>query len=296
MATGQQAGSPRRAPGTEDASPRNRNASPDTPKKLPPAPRVADLPPRRARQLRDDAVLLPGGQRTGEGAVHAVQAGSDAKRNVAQIYSRGESITGRFRAPVTYPRDTSQRETRRRDSAVRRAARTATGHQLRDRRCPRSSIPGSRRLLIDNGVEISAEPIQAGGSPLVDAAVRLRPGAPDHRASTSGCSGAPRSRAAASAAGCCGIGKSKARRYDQETDTQGHLRRRGRHRRGRERAGRDRRLPQGPGEVHAPRRHRAEGRAAGRRAGHRQDAARARGGRRGGRAVLLDERARSSSR
>ena len=43
-----------------------------------------------------------------------------------------------------------------------------------------------------------------------------------------------------------GIGKSKARRYDQEQRHEGHLRRRRRHRRGRERAGRDRRLPQGP--------------------------------------------------
>ena len=43
--------------------------------------------------------------------------------------------------------------------------------------------------------------------------------------------------------GLMGIGKSKARRYDQEQRREGHVRRRRRHRRGRERAGRDRRFP-----------------------------------------------------
>src|SRR5687768_13357911 len=33
------------------------------------------------------------------------------QRNVAQIYSRGTSITGRFRTPVTYPRDTTAQDT-----------------------------------------------------------------------------------------------------------------------------------------------------------------------------------------
>src|SRR5689334_16845705 len=33
------------------------------------------------------------------------------KRNVAAIYSHGSSITGRFRTPVTYPRDTASADT-----------------------------------------------------------------------------------------------------------------------------------------------------------------------------------------
>ena len=123
-----------------------------------------------------------------------------------------------------------------------------------------------------------------------DAAVRLRPRAapdrllrldvPARRSRAAGCMGG----------GLMGIGKSKARRYDQETDAKVTFD---------DVAGIDEAenelveivdFLQDPGEVHAPGRHRAQGRAAGRRAGHGQDAARARGGRRGGRAVLLDER------
>ena len=96
--------------------------------------------------------------------------------------------------------------------------------------------------------------------------------------------------------GLMGIGKSKARRYDQETDTKVTFD---------DVAGIDEAenelveivdFLKDPPEVHAAGRNRAEGRAAGRRAGHGQDAAREGGGRRGGRAVLLDERARSSWR
>ncbi|MHB1073960.1 MAG: ATP-dependent zinc metalloprotease FtsH [Gemmatimonadaceae bacterium] len=80
------------------------------------------------------------------------------KGNVAQVYSRGESITGRFRAPITWPRvgDTT--------------VTSATGRRMQPRlvrnfstTLPAFVDPGLETLLIEKKVEISAEPIQQGG-------------------------------------------------------------------------------------------------------------------------------------
>ncbi|HJU74650.1 MAG TPA: ATP-dependent zinc metalloprotease FtsH [Gemmatimonadaceae bacterium] len=75
------------------------------------------------------------------------------KRNVARVYSRGESLTGHFRAPVLYPaaRDTVTTAKR---GPVRVFASTL----------PAFVDPGLESLLIANDVEISAEPIQAGST------------------------------------------------------------------------------------------------------------------------------------
>ncbi|MHB1264803.1 MAG: ATP-dependent zinc metalloprotease FtsH [Gemmatimonadaceae bacterium] len=80
------------------------------------------------------------------------------KGNVAQVYSRGESITGRFRAPITWPPvgDTT--------------VTSATGRRMQPRlvrnfstTLPAFVDPGLETLLIEKKVEISAEPIQQGG-------------------------------------------------------------------------------------------------------------------------------------
>ena len=78
-----------------------------------------------------------------------------AKRNVQRIYSRGESLTGRFVSAVTYPATA--------DSAARVQPRPVTTFATT---LPSFVDPGLEALLIANGVEISAEPIDAGGSPL----------------------------------------------------------------------------------------------------------------------------------
>jgi cell division protease FtsH len=75
------------------------------------------------------------------------------KRNVAKIYSRGESITGQFRTPVKYPA----------------AADTVAGTQPKNvtsfaTTLPAFVDPGLEALLIANRVEISAEPIESGGN------------------------------------------------------------------------------------------------------------------------------------
>ena len=76
-----------------------------------------------------------------------------AKQNVARIYSRGERITGRFTRPVTFPtaRDTA------RGAEPRSVTTFATV-------VPVFADAGLETLLIANGVEISAEPIEAGST------------------------------------------------------------------------------------------------------------------------------------
>src|SRR5215204_1077665 len=81
-----------------------------------------------------------------------------ARKNVEAIYSRGASITGRFAAAVTYPRDsTAPPKTRLRTRAQPRPV-TDFATEL-----PAFADPGLEGLLIANGVEISAEPIQQSG-------------------------------------------------------------------------------------------------------------------------------------
>jgi cell division protease FtsH len=84
-------------------------------------------------------------------------------RNVEKIYARGESIRGRFRAPVTYPppADTTNRA-RAADTATRAQPRTG---RIFETTLPSFVDPGFETLLISNGVEISAEPIDDGRSP-----------------------------------------------------------------------------------------------------------------------------------
>jgi cell division protease FtsH len=127
------------------------------------------------------------------------------KRNVAKIYSRGESITGQFRAPIVYPsgQDTS--------SGVK--PRPIKGFSTT---LPSFVDPGLEALLIQNGVEISAEPIQ-GGSTWVNLLFGFGPTFLIfglyiwlfRRATRQGGFGG----------GLMGIGRSTARRFDTTKDT-----------------------------------------------------------------------------
>jgi cell division protease FtsH len=126
------------------------------------------------------------------------------RRNVEKIYSRGESITGRFRTPVKYPAQ--------RDSASGAEPRDVTTFTTT---LPAFVDPGLEALLIENGVEISAEPITEGGSAwstllfgfgpallLIGFYVWLY-----RRAGAGGMGGM---------GGLMGIGRSTARRFDKE--------------------------------------------------------------------------------
>jgi cell division protease FtsH len=147
------------------------------------------------------------------------------KSNVGAIYSEGETITGRFIAPVAYPSTDdkggppSDQNTAPRDQSPpsSQASPVMTTHFTTI--LPAFVDPGLEGFLIKNGVEISAKPIQEQASPLLTILFSFGPGLLFigfyiwlfRRAAQQG--------GAMMGGGLMGIGKSKARRYDQEKDT-----------------------------------------------------------------------------
>ena len=143
--------------------------------------------------------------------------------NVEAIYSQGETITGRFKAPVIYPPAIEK------NSAPSAAPEQPTEKRAAPRAEPQTVShfttilpsfvdPGLEKFLIDNSVEISAKPIQEESSPwstflfgfgpailLIGFYVWLF-----RRTARQG---------GGIGGGLMGIGQSKARRYDQEKDT-----------------------------------------------------------------------------
>ncbi|HZO19414.1 MAG TPA: ATP-dependent zinc metalloprotease FtsH [Gemmatimonadaceae bacterium] len=79
-----------------------------------------------------------------------------AKGNVGRIYSRGESLTGKFETAVTYPPTP--------DTVTGAKPRPVTTFSTT---LPAFVDPGLESLLIANGVEISAEPIEGRGNPIL---------------------------------------------------------------------------------------------------------------------------------
>ena len=77
------------------------------------------------------------------------------RQNVAEIFSRGSGVTGRFSSPVVWPAGT--------DSARGTPRREVTDFATT---LPSFVDPGLESLLIANGVEISADPLREGGSGL----------------------------------------------------------------------------------------------------------------------------------
>jgi cell division protease FtsH len=135
------------------------------------------------------------------------------KRNVERIYSRGESIRGRFRTAVTYPPpgDTAARRDTTRRVQPRSSRTFATT-------LPSFVDPGFESLLIGNGVEISAEPIDDGGSPWMTLLFGFGPAL-----LLIGFYVWIARRVAKQGGGMGGLmgnlGRSSARRFDQEKDT-----------------------------------------------------------------------------
>jgi cell division protease FtsH len=144
-----------------------------------------------------------------------------AKHNVQSIFSRGETLTGRFVAAITYPPPTeagadkgaADKTPLPRGAPKRGPPRTSSNFTTT---LPTFADPQLEKFLIDNGVEISAEPIEEsnvlstlllGFGPallLIGAYIWMF-----RRAAQQGGLGG----------GLLGIGKSRARRYDQESDT-----------------------------------------------------------------------------
>ena len=133
------------------------------------------------------------------------------KGNVEAIYSRGDTLTGRFKAPVTWPppgeKDTFPKPERGAPQTAR--SFTTTLPAFVDR--------GLEKFLIDNHVEISARPTEEESNPLLTLLLGFGPALlfiglyvwMFRRAARQG----------GGIGGLMGIGKSQARRYDQETDS-----------------------------------------------------------------------------
>lgn len=148
------------------------------------------------------------------------------KGNVQAIYSRGDSITGRFATPVTYPppppRDQDKAPSENSKTQTKRAwvppDHPPTTANAFETTLPAFADPGLEAFLIENKVEISAEPIQEGGNLWVTLLFSFGPALffigfyiwLFRRAAQQG--------AGMMGGGLMGIGKSKARRYDQEKD------------------------------------------------------------------------------
>jgi cell division protease FtsH len=131
-----------------------------------------------------------------------------SKKNVEAVYARGESIEGRFTHAVAWPPPKAKEEKGEGKSRSSKAFETTL---------PVFVEPGLETLLIDHGVEIRAEPIQASGG-LRTFLVGFGPAIliiafyvwMFRRAAGQG---------GGMAGGLMGIGRSKARRYDQDADT-----------------------------------------------------------------------------
>jgi cell division protease FtsH len=144
------------------------------------------------------------------------------KHNVQAIFSRGETITGRFKAQVTYPpadekssATQGEPQTKSEPGAVpQEVSKTVSSFTTT---LPSFVDPGLEAFLIDHRVEISAKPIQEERSPLATLLYSFGPGLlfiafyvwMFRRAAQQG---------GGMGGGIMGIGKSKARRYDQEKD------------------------------------------------------------------------------
>jgi cell division protease FtsH len=133
--------------------------------------------------------------------------------NVEAIYTRGDSVEGRFEKPVTYP--PKGQESPEAGSTQPRTSKTFTTV------LPSFVIPDPalEQFLIDNGVQITAEPIQEGGSLwqtllfafgpallLIGGYIWLY-----RRAQQQGGGGI--------GGALTSVGRSRARRYDQESET-----------------------------------------------------------------------------
>jgi len=131
------------------------------------------------------------------------------KGNVDVIFCRGEIVKGRFKVPVNYPPDSAK------SAALHEPSRPVSDFTTT---LPSFVDRSLEAYLIDHGVEISARPINEERSPLESFFYSFGPGLLlivfylwlFRRAAKQG---------GGMGGGLFGIGKSTARRYDQEKDT-----------------------------------------------------------------------------
>ena len=209
---------PQDSTNTTERAPRSSGSPPDEPRRASGPEGQSSMPPRRtwlwfALILLANFLLFrflfPGPEAPVEVPYtffkEEVRAG-----NVETIYSQGDTVEGRFEEPVTYPpKGEGGSEP---DSEPSRTSKIFTTV------LPSFVDPGLEELLIDNGVEISAEPIQEGGGwwqtllfafgpalLLIGGYIWLYRRAQRQGGGVGGA--------------LTGVGRSRARRYDQESET-----------------------------------------------------------------------------
>jgi len=132
-----------------------------------------------------------------------------ATDNVQAIFNKGETITGKFRTAITWPKPDSTAT-----SPAKEKPKAVTAFMTT---LPAFVDPGLEAYLISHEVEITAEPIQEKRNPLLTFLLSFGPGLLliffyiwfiRRAMQGSGVMGG----------GIMGIGKSKARRYDETTD------------------------------------------------------------------------------
>lgn len=131
-----------------------------------------------------------------------------AKGNVAAIHTKGDEIDGKFKSPIEWTPRAAEGQAA---SKVRRVENFKTI-------LPRFVDPGLETELITRGVDIRATPIQAGSNPLLTILASFGPALLIigiyvwffRRMAKQG---------GGMLGGMGGLGKSKARRFDKETDT-----------------------------------------------------------------------------
>ena len=165
-------------------------------------------------------MLMPGGEPSVT-IPYTVFKDEVTKGNVQSIYSRGDTINGRFKTPVTYPpasTNTDQKGASQPSSERRATPRPVPQTALKfDTTLPTFVDPGFEAFLIAHHVEISARPIEEERSPWSTLLLGFGPALllilfyvwMFRRTQQGGGLGG----------GLMGIGKSKARRYDTETQT-----------------------------------------------------------------------------
>src|ERR1700693_858574 len=92
-----------------------------------------------------------------------------SKGNVEAIYSRGDTLTGRFKTAVTWPPPGEKGPLPKAERGPPKTARSFAST------LPAFVDPGLEKFLIDNHVEISARPIEEERSPLLTLLVGFGP-------------------------------------------------------------------------------------------------------------------------
>src|SRR5918993_6105380 len=203
---------------TTERPPRPSGSPPDEPRRAPGAGGQGAMPPRRSwlwfalillANVLIVRFLLPGPEAPVEVPYtffkEEVRAG-----NVEAIYSQGDTVEGQFEEPVTYPP--------KGEGGSQPGSEPSSTSKTFTTVLPSFVDPGLEELLISNGVEISAEPIQEGGGLwqtllfafgpallLIGGYIWLY-----RRAQRQG---------GGMGGALTGVGRSRARRYDQEQGT-----------------------------------------------------------------------------